>query len=241
MLLRLVEQAGLLLEDAQRLDVRGHVPRDLQVRGLAYEVAGDSARQLARAKHQHLAARRVAAHMPEVNPRQDLRVAVQQLDELVSVGQGSEVIRDVAGAAAYIRMQREIPFTSLDEVPRALEGQLQAAVGVTSRQPARMVPMQVGRHDGIDLFGPDAQPLEREQQAVRLAEADLPGALLAELVADPGLADDDPPVLARDQADACAVDHVVAVGGLLFLPKDLGHHAEHQASVRLPVVGDQQV
>ena len=79
------------------------------------------------------------------------------------------------------------------------------------------------------------------QQALRLAQRDLLGALLAELVADTRLADDHAPVHARDEADAGAVDHVVAVGGFLLFPQDLRHDPEHQAPVRLPSVGDQKM
>jgi hypothetical protein len=104
-----------------------------------------------------------------------------------------------------------------------------------------MVPVKMRWDDGVDLVGPDAQSLQRVQQTLWLAEGDLAGALLAELVADPGFADDDPAVLARDQAHVGAIDHVVAVGGFLFFPQDLRNDSEHQASVRLPAVGDEQV
>src|SRR5438477_5201026 len=101
--------------------------------------------------------------------------------------------------------------------------------------------MEVRRDDRVDLLGPDPQTLQRMQEVFGFTNRELLRALLADLVPDAGLAHDDPPVHARDDADAAGVDHVVAVGRLLLLPQNLGYDSEHQAAVRFPVVGDQEV
>src|SRR6266851_199714 len=79
MLLRLVEQPRLLLQHPQRLEVGRHRPRHAQVRRLADEVAGHRARQLARAQNDDLAARRMPADVTHVDPRQNLRIPIQEL------------------------------------------------------------------------------------------------------------------------------------------------------------------
>ncbi len=104
-----------------------------------------------------------------------------------------------------------------------------------------MVPMQVRGDHCVDLVRSDAEPLQGMQQSLGLAQRDLQGALLAELGADAGLADDHLSVNPRDEADAGHVDHVVAVRGLLLLPQHLGHDAEHEAAVGLPSPGDEDV
>src|SRR5258708_17367799 len=103
-------------------------------------------------------------------------------------------------------------------------------------QAARGIPMQGRRDYRVDLLGPDAQTLQRAQQALWLALGDLPRPLLAQLASDSCLEDDDPTVLTRDQAHAGAVDHVVGVRGLLLLPKNFGNDAEHHAAIDFPVV-----
>src|SRR5205807_5908051 len=119
-----------------------------------------------------------------------------------------------------------------DEMPRVLEGQLEPTVCVPPRQATRVIPVQMRGNDSIHLVWADAQSPQRIQHLVGLAQADLSRAFLAQLVADPGLADDYPAVLASDEANAGHVDHVVAVSRLLFLPQHLGDDAEHQPSVR---------
>ena len=52
MFLGFLEKSRLLLEDAQRFDVGGHVPRNFQVRRLADEVAGHRARQRHAEQHE---------------------------------------------------------------------------------------------------------------------------------------------------------------------------------------------
>src|ERR1700738_3021836 len=79
------------------------------------------------------------------------------------------------------------------------------------------------------------------QESFRLAQHHLLRALLAELGSDAGLANDDAAVDAGDQTHACAIDHVVAVGGLLLLPQRLWHDAEHEPAVGLPPARHQKV
>src|SRR5258706_6780191 len=172
--------------------------------------------------------------MPEMHSGHHLRVSIQEFDELIAVPQRYEVVVDVTGLTADVRMQGEVPLGALDEMPRSREGQLQAAALIASSKTAGVIPVKVCGDDGVDLVGADAQPAQRMKQLFRFAQRDLARALLAELRADARLADDDAPVDTRHDADAGALDHVVFVGRLLFLPEDLGHDAEHQAAVSLP-------
>ena len=211
------------------------------MRRLADEVAGHRARQLARAQDQHLAPRRVSTDVADLHAGQDLGVAVEELDQVVAVRERREVIGDVACPAAHVRLQREVPLAALDEMTRLLESELDLAILIAPGQAAGVVPMQVGGDDGVDFLGLDAEALQRMKHALRLPKRDLLRALLAQLVADAGLADDDATVLAGDEAYACAVDHVVPVRRLLLLPQHPRHHTEHQAAVRLPMVGHQEM
>ena len=122
-----------------------------------------------------------------------------------------------------------------------LEGRHELAQVVAACQAARMIPVQVRRDHRVHLVGLDAEPPQRVEQVLRFAQGDLPRPLLAQLGADPGLADDDPAVDARDQANARAVDHVVGVGRLLLLPENPRYDTEHQAAVGLPLVGHQKM
>src|SRR5579872_4964319 len=113
------------------------------------------------------------------------------------------------------------------------EGDLELTVRATTGETARVVPVQVRGDDRVDLVGPDAEAVERVQQAFRLAQRHLLRPLLTELGADARLADDDASIYACDQANAGAVDHVVPVGRLQLLPQDLRHDSEHKAPIRL--------
>src|SRR5207249_903656 len=121
------------------------------------------------------------------------------------------------------------------------ESERELAHLVAPRQAAGVIPVQVGGDHGVDLIGANAQALQVMKDVLWLAQCHLACPFFAELVANPGLADDHPTVDARDEADARAVDHVVRVGRLVLLPQDLRHDAEHQAPVGFPVVGHQQV
>src|SRR2546428_293588 len=72
--------------------------------------------ELAGLEDQHLAARRVPADVAQIYAGQHLGVAVEKLDRLVPVEQGSEVIQDVARLAAHVGMHRKVPLAFLDEV-----------------------------------------------------------------------------------------------------------------------------
>jgi ABC-2 type transport system ATP-binding protein len=241
MLLRLFEQPRLLLEDSQWLDVRGHVPRNAKVWRLADEVTGDSASEFAGLQNQDLASGRMAADVPDAHARENLGVAVQKLHDLVAIGERSEVVDYITSRATHIGVQGEVPLRALDEMTGVRERELELAHLVAPCQAAGVIPVKVGRDHGIDLIGANAQALQMMKDVLRLAQCHLPRPFFAQLVADPGLADDHPTVDARDEADARAVDHVVRVGRLLLLPQDLRHDAEHQAPVGFPVVGHQQV
>src|SRR4029077_12609618 len=99
MLLRLLEKLRLLLEDTQGFEVCRHVPRNAQMRRLTHEVAGHGARQLTRTQDQHLAARRMPADVADLHSRQNLSVAVEELDRFVPIGKWREVVDHVARAA----------------------------------------------------------------------------------------------------------------------------------------------
>src|SRR5256886_6908679 len=241
MLLRLFEQPRLLLEDSQWLDARRHVPRNAKLCRLAGEVTGDSASEFAGLQNQDLASGRMAADVPDAHARENLGVAVQKLHDLVAIGERSEVIDYITSRAAHIGVEGEVPLRALDEMTGVRERELELAHLVAPCQAAGVIPVKVGRDHGIDLIGADAQALQMMKDVLRLAQCHLPRPFFAQLVADPGLADDHPTVDARDEADARAVDHVVRVGRLLLLPQNLRHDAEHQAPVGFPVVGHQQV
>src|SRR5437899_8282659 len=211
------------------------------MRRLAHQVARYGACQVSRLKDEDLAAGRVTTDVAQMHAGQDLSVAVEKLHAVVVVCKWREIVGDVARLAAHVRLQREIPLAALNEVPRALEGQLHLAFLVAAREAARVVPVQMRGDYGIDFVSADAQALQSVQHALRLTQHDLLRALLTQLVPYAGLTDDHPAVLARDQAHAGTVDHVVAIGRLLLFPQHLGHYSEHQSSVRLPVVGDQKM
>src|SRR4030081_3288490 len=136
--------------------------------------------------------------MADLNTGHDLSVSVKKLDELVAVRERSEIVMYVAGLAAHVGMERKVPLGALDEMTNRLERQLQAATLIPAGQAARMVPVQMCRDHRIDLFGADAQALQRLKQRFRLAERYLLRSLLTELCPDPRLADDDASVHARD-------------------------------------------
>src|SRR5437879_5870430 len=150
---------------------------------------------------------------------QDLGVTVQKLDGLVPVDEGSEVIEDVARLAAHIRVHGKVPLASLYEVASAWKRELEGALLIAPREAARMVPVQVCGDYRVDLIRAYAESLQCVQHSFGLAQPDLLGALLAELGPDAGLADDDAPVLAGDEAHARPVEHAVAVRGCLLSPQ----------------------
>src|SRR5207302_6577862 len=153
----------------------------------------------------------------------------------------SEVVDDVTRLAAHVRVQCEVPLCALDEMTGVRESQLKLAHLVPPGQAAGVVPVQMRGDHCVDFAGPDPQTLEVMEDVLRLAQRHLPRPLFAQLAANAGLANDHAAVDAGDEADACAVDHVVRVGWLLLLPKCFRHDAEHQAPVGFPVVGHQQV
>src|ERR1700681_4291355 len=140
MVLRLLEKPRLLLENAQWLEVGGHVPRHLQVWSLGYQVSSHGARQLARAQDHHLTAGRVTADMADMHARQDLGLPIQVFDQLVSVVERREVIENVSGLTPHIRVDGVVPLAALDEVPGALESQFQPSMFVAPREAARVIP-----------------------------------------------------------------------------------------------------
>src|SRR5712692_1700043 len=116
--------------------------------------------------------------MTDVNAGQHLRVAVQEFDEIVSIREGREVIRDVSGLAPDVRMHREIPLAALDEVTRLRKRELEAAV-LEPGKAARVVPVQVSGDDRVHLIRPDPQPPQGMKQTLWLSQHDLLCALLA--------------------------------------------------------------
>src|SRR5207302_6949900 len=118
----------LLLGDSQRLDVRRHVPRNAKMRSLADEVAGHRARQLPCSEDQHLAARGMPSDVTDLHAWKHLSVAVEELDQVVAVGERREIVGDVARPAAHVGLQREVPLAPLDEMARLLESELDLAV-----------------------------------------------------------------------------------------------------------------
>src|SRR2546427_10504602 len=127
-----------------------------------------------------------------------LSVAVEELDQVVAVGERREIVGDIARPAAHVGLQREVPLAPLDEMARLLESELDLAVLIASRESPCVVPVQVRGDDRIDLVRRDAEAAQGVQHALRLAQRNLPRALLAELGSDAGFADDDAPVFARD-------------------------------------------
>src|SRR5258706_12261801 len=102
--------------------------------------------------------------MPQMHSGHHLRVSIQELDELIAVGERCEIIVDVTGLAADVGMQREVPLGPLDEMPRSREGQLQAAALIASSETAGVIPVKVCGDDGVDLVGADPQPAKRRNQ-----------------------------------------------------------------------------
>src|SRR5712692_3012075 len=157
-LLRLIQQARLLFEHTQRVQVRRHRPRHAQVWGLANEIPCQRTRQLAGAQDHDLTPGGVTADVAHLDSRQDLRISAQELDQAMPVGERRKVVRHVARLAAHIRVQPELPLAALDEVARLRERQPQTSALIAPREAARVVPMQVRCDDRIDLVGTDAEP-----------------------------------------------------------------------------------
>src|ERR1700674_2093537 len=153
----------------------------------------------------------------------------------------SEIVGHIPGRAAHVRVQGEVPLRPLDEVARFGKSELEAATFIAPRETACMVPMQVRCDDGVDIVGSNPDSLQRPKQTFWLTQCYLLCPLFAELRADACLANNDAAILAGDEADTRAVDHVVSVGRLLLLPKDLRDHAEHQAAIGFPMPGDEDV
>src|SRR3989442_12987625 len=91
-----------------------------------------------------MAAGGVPSDVTDLHAWKHLSVAVEELDQVVAVGERRENVGDVARLAAHVGLQREVPLAPLDEMARLLESEPDLAVLIASRESTRRVPGQGG-------------------------------------------------------------------------------------------------
>ena len=117
---RLAHEALLVQERVHRIEVVAHHPGRVHVRGGRHEVGHVDRRPTAGLEPDELVVHGVAAGAPHAEARQHLAVL---LDEAQDAGclERHEVVREVAGPVALVRVRRVVPLAAADVVASRVE------------------------------------------------------------------------------------------------------------------------
>ena len=141
-----------------------------------------------------------------------------------------EVVLQVAGAVALVRMRRILPLGGADHVARARETRHERPA-VACRRAAEMIEVQVRREHDVDAVGGQPSLGERMvEMPVAVERVDV-ALLRVHLVAGAAVDDHPAPVGLDDQRPHRQLDPVAVVGRRLRLPQRPRHDAEHRAAV----------
>ena len=183
--------------------------------------------------------RGVARRRDHAHAGREFGFAVDELEQL-RVGERREVLGEVAGAVALVRMRRVVEFAALDDVARALEHRLESAGRGALGRAARVIEVQMGHHDVVDRLGLDAGGAQVLLDALVVIDAVDLALARGELVAVAGLDQRALAVPLDEQAVGRVLDAVELVAGDEPVPQRLGNDAVHGAAVEAEVAAVDQ-
>ncbi len=172
----------------------------------------------------------VAGRRDDAHAGRDLGLAVDQLEQ-PRFAERTDVLWQVAGAVALVRVGRVLPLAPLHDVARLAKQRLDAARRRPARRPTAVVEVQVGHDHRVDVVGLEPDLLQRHADRAVVVDAVDLLQLGRELVAVPGL-DQHAPVTDLDQQAARAVLAAVErVARDQLRPERLRHDPVHGATV----------
>ena len=160
----------------------------------------------------------------------DFHLAFHQLQQ-PRLPQRADVLLQVAGAIALVRVGGVLPLPPLDDVPRPLEYRLDAAGPVAAGGPSAVIEMQVAHDDGIDVVGREPRLAERAADVAIVLDSVNVFQLGRELSPLPSLDEDPPPASLDEQAGGAVLAPVQAVARHQLGPERLRNDAVHGAAV----------
>src|SRR5436190_20689840 len=140
------DEGALELERFHRIEIVGHDPRHVDVRGGREQIRGEHGRLPGRLDVDDLVEPRVAAGPLHANARRDGLVVGRQIEH-ARLLQRHVVLGEVAGPIPLVRMHRILPLAGVHEIARVREAGANRSGGVARGEPAGVIEMEVRGED----------------------------------------------------------------------------------------------
>src|SRR5258706_14521881 len=117
---------------------------------------------------------RVSARPAHANTRHDRLVVVHHLDH-TSLEKRQEIVGQIARAIALVRVERVFPLAAPDDIARAWKPRPNVAIRIAYRETARVIEMQVGGKNDVDVIWRQARLSQRVVElSLALNDVDIP-------------------------------------------------------------------